>query len=53
LCDEEVMSRDPVTSQADDDLEKVVDLLEEHHVRRIPVVDENNHVRYALSQTDI
>jgi len=38
------MSRDPVISQADDDLEKVVDVMEEHRVRRIPVVDENNQI---------
>ena len=47
------MSRDPVTSQADDDLEKLVDLLEEHHGRRIPVVDENNQTVGIITQADI
>ena len=50
---EEVMSRNPVTCQADDDLQKVVDVMEEHQVRRIPVVDENNQIIGIIAQADI
>ncbi len=41
---EEVMSRDPVTCHADDDLQKAVDAMEKHQVRRIPVVDDKNQI---------
>jgi CBS domain-containing protein len=50
---EEVMSRKPVTCHADDDLQKTVDAMEEHQVRRIPVVDENNQIIGIIAQADI
>lgn len=50
---EEVMSRDPVTCHADDDLQKAVDAMEKHQVRRIPVVDDNNQIIGIIAQADI
>jgi CBS domain-containing protein len=50
---EEVMSRDPVTCQADDDLQKAVDAMEKHQVRRIPVVDDKNQIIGIIAQADI
>jgi CBS domain-containing protein len=50
---EEVMTRDPVTCHADDDLEKAVNAMEEHQVRRVPVVDDNNQIIGIIAQADI
>ncbi len=50
---EEVMSRNPVTCHADDDLQEAVDAMEEHQVRRIPVVDDNNGIIGIIAQADI
>ena len=36
---EEVMSRDIVSCHANDDVDKVTHLMEQHQLRRIPVVD--------------
>ncbi len=41
---EGVMTRNPVTCHADDDLQKAIDAMEKHRVRRIPVVDDNNQI---------
>jgi len=50
---EEIMSRDPVTCRADDDLQKAVDAMEKHQVRRIPVVDDDNRIIGIISQADV
>jgi CBS domain-containing protein len=50
---EEVMSRDPVTCHADDDLQAAVDAMEKHQVRRIPVVDDKNQIIGIIAQADI
>jgi CBS domain-containing protein len=50
---EEVMTRAPVTCHADDDLHKAIDAMEEHQVRRIPVVDDNNQIIGIIAQADI
>jgi CBS domain-containing protein len=50
---EEVMSRNPVTCNADDDLQGAVDTMEKHQVRRIPVVDDHNRIIGIISQADI
>ena len=39
---EEVMTRKIVTCRAEDDLQKALDAMSEHQLRRIPVVDINN-----------
>jgi CBS domain-containing protein len=50
---EEVMTNDPVTCHADDDLNEAVDAMEMHQVRRIPVVDDNNRIIGIIAQADI
>src|SRR6266700_4144301 len=50
---EEVMTRDPVTCHVDDDLQKAIDAMEKHQVRRIPVVDDNNQIVGIIAQADI
>jgi CBS domain-containing protein len=39
---QEVMTRDPVTCRADNDLQVALDAMADHQVRRIPVVDDKN-----------
>src|SRR6266581_3586347 len=41
---EEVMTRNPVTCHADDDLQEAIDAMEEHRVRRIPIVDDDGRI---------
>lgn len=50
---EEVMTNDPVTCHADDDLNEAIDAMEMHQVRRIPVVDDNNRIIGIIAQADI
>jgi CBS domain-containing protein len=50
---EEVMTREPVTCHADDDLHEAIDAMEMHQVRRIPVVDDNNRIIGIIAQADI
>jgi CBS domain-containing protein len=50
---EEVMTRNPVTCHADDDLQTAIVSMEKHQVRRIPVVDDKNQIIGIISQADI
>ena len=50
---EEVMTHDPVTCHADDDLNEAIDAMEMHQVRRIPVVDDNKRVIGIIARADI
>lgn len=50
---EEVMTREPLTCHPNDDLQKAIDTMEKHRVRRIPVVDDNNQVIGIIAQADI
>lgn len=50
---EDVMSRDVVTCHADDNVEKAMDAMEEHQLRRIPVVDADNVLVGIISQADV
>jgi len=50
---EEVMTRNPVTCHADDDLQTAIDAMEKHQVRRIPIVDDNNQIIGIIAQADI
>jgi CBS domain-containing protein len=50
---EAVMTRKVVTCRAEDDLQKALDAMAEHQLRRIPVVDNNNHVVGIISQADV
>lgn len=50
---EDCMSAELVTCKADDTLEKVVGLMQQHQVRRIPVVDSHNHIQGIVSLADV
>ena len=50
---EEVMSRNPVTCHADDDLQKAIDAMERNQVRRIPVVGDNDQLVGIIAQADV
>ena len=48
-----VMTRKVVTCLADDDLQKALDAMAEHQLRRIPVVDNDNKVVGIIAQADV
>jgi CBS domain-containing protein len=50
---EAVMTRNVVTCRADDDLQRALDAMAEHQLRRIPVVDNDNRVVGIISQADV
>ena len=49
----ECMSRNPKCVGQDDDIKQAVDLMAEHQLRRLPVVDEHGKVLGMLSLADI
>jgi len=50
---ENVMSRDPVSCNPEDDVQKAIDLMERKQVRRIPIVDAERNFLGIISQGDI
>ena len=48
-----VMTRKVVTCRADDDLQKALDAMAEHQLRRIPIVDNDNKVVGIIAQADV
>jgi CBS domain-containing protein len=50
---ESCMSEEIVSCRADDNVEKVVALMQKHQIRRIPVVDDNNHIEGIVSLADL
>ncbi|HSL43738.1 MAG TPA: CBS domain-containing protein [Anaerolineales bacterium] len=50
---EMVMTHKMVTCHADDDLQKALDAMSEHQLRRIPVVDNDNKVVGIIAQADV
>jgi CBS domain-containing protein len=48
-----VMTADVVTCMAEDDLQKALDAMATHQLRRIPVVDAENRVVGIISQADV
>jgi CBS domain-containing protein len=50
---EAVMTHNVVTCRAEDDLQKALDAMAEHQLRRIPVVDNDNKVVGIIAQADI
>jgi CBS domain-containing protein len=50
---EAAMTRKVVTCLADDDLQKVVDTMSKHQLRRIPVINKNNEIIGMISQADV
>jgi len=49
----DVMTKNVVTCQATDDVQKVLQLMAEHQLRRIPVVDKNDCVIGVIAQADV
>jgi len=50
---ETVMARKVVTCSAEDDLQKVVDAMSRHQLRRIPVVDDDHKILGIIAQADV
>lgn len=50
---EAVMTHNVVTCRADDDLQKALDAMANHQLRRIPVVDNNHKVVGIIAQADV
>jgi CBS domain-containing protein len=50
---EAAMTSKVVTCLADDDLQKAMNAMSEHQLRRIPVVDKNNMVVGIIAQADV
>ena len=50
---EAVMTRMVVTCRAEDDLQKALDAMSEHQLRRIPVVDGDNKIVGIIAQADV
>ena len=48
-----VMTADVVTCKADDDLQKALDAMAQHQLRRIPVVDGDNKIVGIIAQADV
>ncbi len=50
---ETVMTRQVVTCQDGDDLQKALDAMAEHQLRRIPIVDDANKIVGIIAQADV
>jgi CBS domain-containing protein len=50
---ESVMTRDPVACTAGDSLQKAFEAMEDHQVRRVPVVDDQKRLVGIISQADV
>jgi CBS domain-containing protein len=50
---EAVMTRKLVTCRADDELQKALDAMADHQLRRIPVVDNDNKILGIIAQADV
>ena len=50
---EVVMTRKVVTCRGEDDVQKALDAMSEHQLRRIPVVDNDNKIVGIIAQADV
>jgi CBS domain-containing protein len=50
---EEVMTREVVTCRPEDDLQRALDAMSEHQLRRVPVVDDGNKLVGIIAQADV
>lgn len=50
---EVVMTRKVVTCSPEDDLQKALDAMSEHQLRRIPIVDTDNKILGIIAQADV
>lgn len=48
-----VMTHKVVTCRAEDDLQKALDTMAEHQLRRIPIVDDDNRIVGIIAQADV
>jgi CBS domain-containing protein len=48
-----VMTPQVITCRADDDVQKALDAMSEHQLRRIPVVDNDNRIVGIIAQADV
>ena len=48
-----VMTRKVVTCRAGDDVQKALDAMAEHQLRRIPIVDDNRSIVGIIAQADV
>lgn len=49
----EVMSRHPVTCRENEDIDRAMQAMADHQVRRIPIVNERNELVGIIAQADI
>jgi CBS domain-containing protein len=49
----DVMTRQLVTCRADDDLQKALDAMAEHQIRRIPIVNGGGRIVGIIAQADV
>jgi CBS domain-containing protein len=50
---QDVMTREVVTCRTDDDVQKALEAMSEHQIRRIPVVDEEDRLVGMIAQADV
>jgi CBS domain-containing protein len=50
---EAVMTRKVLTCRAEDDLQKALDVMSEHQLRRLPVMDSDNKMVGIIAQADV
>ncbi len=50
---EAVMTHQVVTCRAEDDLQKALDAMAKHQLRRIPIVDNDNRIVGIIAQADV
>ena len=50
---EDVMTKKVITCRADDDVQNAMQAMAQYQLRRIPVVDDNDHLVGIISQADV
>ena len=50
---QDAMTREPIACDAEDDLQKVLDAMRSHRIRRIPVIDRTGGLIGIIAQADI
>jgi CBS domain-containing protein len=48
-----VMTRNPITCKMDDDLQQAIEAMEEHQVRRIPIIENGRRLVGIIAQADV
>jgi len=50
---DEVMTYEVITCRADDDVQKALDAMAQHQLRRMPVIDSDHRIVGIISQADV